>query len=117
MYFGTTIDKDRSWPALARIGYQLLSALAGTLADARTDGATCAVVLVHEFGTNKTAGELHALNARVLDDFMTRMGFDASSIAHVPGGWITASVEVRGDGTWAPRAIPVCLAKLVTDRR
>lgn len=92
--------------------------MAGTLADAHTDGATRAVLLIHEFVTDETADELHAVNARVLADFMTRMRFDASSTTtHVPGGWITAPVEVHGDGEWAPKAIPVHLAKLVTDRR
>jgi hypothetical protein len=45
LFFGTTIDKDRRWPAIACLGYQLVSALAGALADARADRATRVVLL------------------------------------------------------------------------
>jgi hypothetical protein len=72
LFFGTTIDKDRGWPPIACLGYQLLSALAGTLADARNEGATRAVLLVQEFVTSETDDERHPTNARVLDDFIRR---------------------------------------------
>ena len=60
-------------PLLGTLRYQLLSALAGTLADAREGGATTAVLLVHEFDTDKTIERLHARNAADLDAFVGRL--------------------------------------------
>ena len=116
LFFGTTINSDRGWPAIACLGYQLLSALAGTLADARIDGATRAVLLVHEFVTNETDDEKHCVNARVLDDFVARLT-PAPGRTETPDGWITEPVVIRGDDKWLPRELPVQIAKLVTNTR
>ena len=69
-FFGTTLGED---PLLGTIRYQLLSALAGTLADAREQGAATAVLLVHEFDTDKTTKKLHERNAADLDAFVGRL--------------------------------------------
>ena len=50
-FFGSTLDSD---PALGEIRYQLLSMLAGALADAKDASAERAVVLIHEFVTDET---------------------------------------------------------------
>ena len=69
-FFGTTLAED---PLLGTLRYQLLSALAGTLADAREQGAATAVLLVHEFDTDKTTEKLHARNAADLEAFVGRL--------------------------------------------
>ena len=117
LFFGTTIDTDSGWPAIACLGYQLLSALAGTLADARVDGAPRAVLLVQEFLTSETVDEKHAINARVLDDFVYRLARTNLDRADTVDGWITEPVTVRGDDKWLPPELSVQVAKLVTDLR
>ena len=116
-FFGTTLDRDSQWPPVACLGYQLLSALAGTLADARLEGAPRAVLLVHEFATPETNDEKRAVNARVLDDFLTRVGRGPVGRTSTAGGWITDPVTVRGGGERLPAQLEVQFAKLVTDRR
>lgn len=112
-FFGTTLSAD---PSLATVRYQLLSALAGTLVDAREHDAVEAVLLVHEFRTNRTADRLHAKNAATLDAFLARL-----HPAAVRSGDATASITdpitVRGDGRRLPDELPVRVAKLLTDSR
>jgi hypothetical protein len=117
LFFGTTIDKDRDWPAIACVGYQLLSALAGTLADARIEQAPRAVLVIHEFRTEETEDERHQVNARVLDDFLTRLHPTSHTRIDTADGWITEPVIVRGDGKHLPAQTPVQIAKLVTNLR
>ena len=50
-WFGISLAADRGDPLLIGIGYQLFSALAGTLADAKLDGSGQAVVLIAEYIT------------------------------------------------------------------
>lgn len=113
LWFGTTIDRDQTQPPLACLGYQLLSALAGTLADAKADEAGLAVLLVHEFVTDKTDDARHQANARVLENFVTRLAGDATREGDADA-WITAPVNVPGDGSWTPRQTQVSMAKMVT---
>ena len=117
LFFATTIDSDRSWPPIACLGYQLLSALAGTLADAREDKATRAVLMVQEFVTHETADDKHAVNAEVLDAFVARLGAEPPNRMYTADGWITEPIIVRGDGEWLPDELPVQVAKLVRDLR
>jgi hypothetical protein len=111
-WFGTTIQKDQGHPPLACIGYQLFSALAGTLADAKTDGAALAVLLIQEFDTDKTETGKHERNARFLDDFVQRLGGPDLERTVTENGWVTAPITVRGDGEWTPTEMPVIVAKL-----
>lgn len=110
-FFGTTLDQD---PSLGTLGYQLLSALAGTLADAHRVGAVRAVLLIQEFVTDRTADDKHAVNAAALDAFVTRLA-EPEGVERTGGAdaWITGPVEVPGDGTWRPDAIPVHVGKIV----
>lgn len=117
LFFGTTIDKDLGHPPLGCLGYQLLSALAGSLADAREAGATHAVLLVHEFVTSETDDSKHAANAHALEDFVIRLAGGAIDRADTPDGWISEPIPIRGDGTWLPDSLPVLIAKLLTNRR
>lgn len=61
-------------PAVGEIAYQLCSALAGTLADAKTHSATAAVLLVHELWTDKTDDALHRRNDEALRALGTHAG-------------------------------------------
>ena len=99
------------------MGYQLFSALAGTLADANTDGSSRAVLLVMEYFTDLTDDAEHAQNARVLDNFATRLLGSAEDRTELSDGWITAPRSVRGDGAWSARSTEVSLAKLARNRR
>lgn len=116
-FFGSTIDEDVDQPPLGSMGYQLLSALAGTLADAQTDSAESAVLLLHEFKTSKTDDEKHARNGRMLDDFIFRLARGPVDRSGSDDEWITPAIAVAGDGTILPASTPVFIAKMVTDRR
>ena len=117
LFFNTTIDRDRDYPPLACMGYQLLSALAGTLADAKNATAAGAVVLVHEFVTDETTDSKHLANAHALEAFLGRLFGGQPRRAEIEGGWITEPTVIRGDGAWMPRSLPVAFAKLQTNRR
>ena len=117
LFFRTTIDKDRGYPALACLGYQLLSGLAGTLADAKKANADRAVFLVHEFETDMTTDEKHQKNRHVLEDFLVRLYGCAPERDEAESAWITAPTMITGDGEWMPKRTLVSIAKLITDRR
>jgi hypothetical protein len=112
-FFGTTLDAE---PLLAPLRYQLVAALAGTLADAREQDATRAVVLVHEFETPWTDDDLHRRNAEDLEAFVRRLmpGVDRGTDDRA---WIAGPFAVAGDGTWLPEATDVYVSKLVTSTR
>jgi hypothetical protein len=114
VFFGSTIDADTLQPSLACLGYQLLSGLAGTLADAKSCSAANAVLLIHEFRTGKTDDRLKAANAFALEVFLQRLAPDGIERSESSDGWITEPISVRGDGKWMPRVLPVSVAKLVT---
>lgn len=114
MLFGTTLEAD---PTLETIRYQLCSAMAGTLADAKTEGARAAVMLVHEFHTAATTDGLHAENAAALETFVARLPNGASKRYGHGDGWIEGPWTLRGDGEWLPTAMPTYVAKLTTDLR
>jgi len=70
------------------------------------------VLLVQEFDTDRTDPSKHDVNARVLDDFVRRLGGPDLERSGTDAGWITAPTHVRGDGVWTPTKLPVCVAKL-----
>jgi hypothetical protein len=61
---------------VAELRYQLLTAVAGTTAYAIAEGADTAVLVVHEFLTNKTKDHLHDRNAEDYRAFLRRLGSD-----------------------------------------
>jgi hypothetical protein len=112
VFFGTTLDED---PLLAPLRYQLLAALAGTLADAREQDAAHAVLLVHEFETPWTDNDLHRRNA---EDFEAFLGWLIPGIERTDDrAWVAGPRRVAGDGTWLPEETEVYIAKLVTSTR
>jgi hypothetical protein len=117
LWFKTSLRQDGADPPLVCLGYQLFSALAGTLADAKLDGSALAVALVMEYRTDCTVDSKHAANARSMEQFLTRLiGSDVERTVS-PDGWVTKPLRIMGDGTWMPRRTDVSFAKLTRDRR
>jgi hypothetical protein len=112
-FFGATLDTD---PLLAPLRYQLLAAFAGTLADAREQGAAAAVLLVHEFETPWTNDDLHRRNAEDLDAFAGKL-MPGAERAGDDRAWIAGPLPVAGDGTWLPGAADAYVARLLTSTR
>ena len=82
---------------LQRVGalrYQLVTLSASVLAEAERQGATRAVVLVHEFVTTKTKDEKHERNARDLQLFWAHLSGAPNDI--VGPGVIRGPVGVPG---------------------
>ena len=90
----------------------VLASGSGTLADAKTDGSAIAVLLIQEFETTSTEPHKHDVNARVLDDFVLRLGGPDLERTGTSAAWITAPINLRGDGVWTPTKLPVSVAKL-----
>lgn len=68
MLFGPSFDLGK--PAYGRIGYQLVSGLAGTVLQAARDGASLAAFVVYEFSSPLTNAEKQKENAKALDAFV-----------------------------------------------
>src|SRR5690606_7826021 len=66
-------SEPRKLPPLRQVRYQLITAVAGTLAYARDAGANRAVLVVEEFVTRATKDHLHARNQRDLERFIARL--------------------------------------------
>lgn len=60
-------------PSAAELRYQLLTACAGALAEAERQSCGRAVMLVHEFITDKTDDGMHQKNSADLDNFLWRI--------------------------------------------
>lgn len=114
LFFGTTVEDDST---LETIRYQLCSAVAGTLADAKTEGARAAVLLVHEFQSAATADLLQEQNAAALEAFVARLPNGASKRYVGEDGWIEGPWTLHGDGEWLPTEMLTYVAKLTTDLR
>jgi len=110
--FSTTL---RETAEIGGLGYQLLSAAGGTLADARTEEAANAVLLIHEFVTPETSDAKHEVNAKALAAFIARLG-PADRVGDADA-WLAGPWDIRGDGKWLPSATPMFVGKLVTRTR
>lgn len=116
-WFRTSLITDRAEPPIICMGYQLFSALAGTLADAKIQGSRQAVLLIMEYVTDLTEDAEHAHNARMLDNFLSRLLGADEERTHTAAGWVTSPYPIRGDGNWSARSTDVSFAKLVRHRR
>jgi hypothetical protein len=112
-FFGATLKSD---PLLSPLRYQLLSALAGTLAGAHEHGAARAVLLVHEFATPWSRDDRHRRNAEDLDVFLSRL-MPGVEVVRQDHAWIAGPVRVAGDGRWLPERAHVYVARLLTNTR
>ena len=110
---GLLPSRTKGLPHIGVLRYQLLTAVAGTLAYAAMEGASLAVLIVHEFVTDKTSDNRHAKNAeeykRFLHRFTGNAGFnDATSQLVGPVALPDASPF---------RGVPLLIGKVVSNRR
>lgn len=82
-------------PHLGTLRYQLLTGIAGTLAWAGEIGATRAIFAVHEFVTDQSRDEKHALNASDLDVFLDRLSDGV--ICNLSAGVLVGPIRVPGN--------------------
>jgi hypothetical protein len=68
MLFGPSFDLGN--PDYGRVGYQLVSGLAGTLIEAASEGVSLAAFVVYEFSSSLTSAKKQSENAKTLDAFV-----------------------------------------------
>ena len=66
--------RRKGLPHVGDLRYQLLTAAAGTLAYAAKESASLAVLIVHEFMTDKTRDKRHMENGEDFRRFLHRLG-------------------------------------------
>lgn len=85
----------RGLPPLRLLRYQLLTAVAGSLAWARQLEAPRAVLVIHEFHTSQTSARKLQGNALDLDLFVTRL--TAGALRGLAVGSLVGPIRVPGD--------------------
>ena len=85
----------RGLPPLRLLRYQLLTAVAGSLAWARQLEAPRAVLVIHEFHTSQTSARKLQGNAQDLDFFVTRL--TAGALRGLAVGSLVGPIRVPGD--------------------
>ncbi len=101
---------QRGLPPLRLLRYQLLTAVAGSLAWARQLESPRAVLIIHEFHTNRTSTRNLERNAQDFALFVTRL--TAGKVASVPVGVLVGPLRVPGDPLFASPA-DLYLGKIV----
>ena len=103
--------------------YQLLTAIAGTLLEAKIQGATTAIFLVHEFRTALTEDAKLKANGDAMNSFLhlfySANGGPDEDLQLRPGGMIgPISIIDRAvaGATAMPCQIPLFIGKIMTDR-
>jgi hypothetical protein len=81
-------------PPLKRIRYQLMTACAGAISEAERRHMTRAIVLIHEFVTDKTVDKRHDMNSRDLDRFVSRVSH--GSVSSVQSGRLHGPFTLLG---------------------
>lgn len=81
-------------PPIGALRYQLFTACAGALCEAKRRGVTRAIMLVHEFVTDQTRDQKHASNAADLDLFVNRI--TAGRIRHIENGDLCGPISIPG---------------------
>jgi hypothetical protein len=105
--FGTTLAKT---PRLGSLRYQLVSAVAGTLIEAKKAGAKRAILVIHEFRSANHKPEPFAANQRDLRAFLSRF---AEGTGAKGSSWLAGPIRVAGSGP-VPDDIPLWVGKLQT---
>ena len=95
-------------PRLHMIRYQLMTATAAALAEAKRTEASRAVVMVHEFETPRTRVQNRSRNGRDLVRFLTRL--DVVDAERVLEGEFVGPIAVPG-GTKIDSSIPLYIGK------
>ncbi len=93
--------------------YQLLTAVAGTLAFALIQEASAAVLLVHEFATSRTTDLRLERNARDLEAFVRALGASEGLSA----GRMIGPLTVPGQPLFEAPLPPLLIGKIRTDLR
>jgi hypothetical protein len=101
-------------PGLGGLRYQLLTAVAGTLALAERLHARSAILLIHEFITSKTDDAKHESNHRDLERFVRRLS--DGRIKSVPPGKLLGPFGVPGLPLFAKPA-ELYIGKVTRDLR
>lgn len=99
---------------ICELRYQLLTAVAGSIAYARNEGASKAVMVVHEFKTTKTKDHLHARNADDFAEFLRSLRGTREREHSSPAVW--GPIMIPGAPLFAD-VPPLFIAKVVTERR
>lgn len=105
-------DGRKERVSLGRLRYQLLAAVAGTLAFAARNDAPLAALVVHEFVTDRTRDARHHANAADLREFIERLGASSSSA----GPWLVGPISIPGAPLFRPGA-ELLIGKVVTNLR
>jgi hypothetical protein len=105
--FGRPIDEN-----LGRLRYQLLHGLAGTIIEAKQQGASQAIFVVHEFISEKTKPEKIEQNKVDFERFIN--SFPQFETYGVSPGILMGPLRVRG-GEFVPNDIPVLIGKVTTN--
>jgi hypothetical protein len=108
--------------AVSELPYQLLTGIAGTLLEAQTQGATTAVLIVHEFRTNLTKDTKLEANADAMNSFL-HLFYSANGgpdeRLRVRAGDIVGPISIIDGPLAGPLqcpSIPLFIGKITTDR-
>ena len=108
---------------VANLAYQLLSAIGGTLLEARLQGASKAVFIVHEFRTLSTVDAKMDDNANALNGFLRLLqsaNRGSGEDLKLAGGHIVGPISVTdravAGSSKVPCNIPLFIGKIRTDR-
>lgn len=104
---------DSAEPPLKEIRYQLLTACAGMMAEAKRRNVGRTLLLVHEFQTDRTAREKLVNNARDLDRFIHRLS--RGRMKSIETGQICGPFELPEGSGFATAALFV--GKITRDLR
>lgn len=105
--------RSKGLPHVCDLRYQLLTAVAGTLAYAAMEGASLAVLIVHEFITDKTSDKRHAQNAADYERFLHR--FVGNPISNDVRHSLLGPFSVPDTSPF--RGTPLLIGKLVSNCR
>lgn len=106
--------RRKGQPHVGGLRYQLLTAAAGTLAYAVEQGATTAVLVVHEFITDKTSDNRHTENAEDFRAFLYRLG--GEPLLRQESSMLVGPFGVPGLPVF-PASPKLLIGKIVTNRR
>lgn len=102
-------------PSLGSLRYQLLTATAGALSAAKRAKIKRAVVFVHEFVTDVTTDEKHAINAADLSNFVSRLS--NGSMQAVESGCVYGPFVVPPGAPLVPCGVELFIGKATRSLR
>lgn len=106
--------KEKGQPRVGDLRYQLLTAVAGTLAFADAQGASIAVLVIHEFVTDQTNADNHLRNGGDYNEFLVRLS--EHRLLEAAGAVLDGPFTVPGVELF-PGGRSLFIGKITTDRR